>query len=956
MNPMDFLDRLLALPGTARQREWLKTQSDTLTLEHFEVFKARSDSLALEHPSRALEIAEAALLAASLVNLPRAAALAHWARGNAWLCLGEYQNAFSDYAQARGHYEAQDSDAYRLEIARLQTNMIEALKNLGYYEEALALAQTVRQTLQLWAESRYMATLEMNVGSLNRLLGRYEIALAAYERGRAVFLALDNQLQAARIDVNRARILGMLDRFAEAESLLRGSREKLNALGKRLPAARSALNLATLYSRQGHHRRALSLYREARADFAALDDQTDVAVTDLYMTYDYLALNLLPETLEAAARARDVLQEQEMPRYVALATGNWAVAARKQGRYAEALSALLEARAFFVTSGAQSEVAKLDLERAVCLREMGRLAEALAVAENTIQVLGQQPLPLRIAQAQLVLADVLLDMEQVEPRQEVEAARAHYAQALEATRDFPALSWQAHVGLGRVAEVQGQIARAYEHYGRAIECLETVEARLGLTELQAGFLADKLGVYRRAIAAALALQENDTAFELAQRAKTGVWRASLSTPSLSHIEEKGETLAALRREWHWLYQRLMRSEVDEESESAAEASLDRQRGGARAQWAALRSVEQRIGELRRDALRLPDVGWELPSPSLSEVQDHIPAGVTLLDYVWMEETIAVFVISRSQVYVVTDLAPTRTIVQLLNRWRFNLESVQLALMERRAALGVELADEAHDVLRSLYRRLIAPMAAYLEERTALWVVPHGPLWEVPFSALHDGENYLVERFALVDVPGLLIEESAKRRSSASLAKAPVVVGYSDAGYLGHALHEAEVVAGMWDAATVLLEDETTVTGLQEAATDCTLLHMATHAIFRQDAPLFSALHLSDGALTANDLETWHMSQVELVTLSACETGLHMSRGSDLLGLARGFWRAGAQRMLVSLWAVDDASTADLMAHFYAALQDGRAVETALQAAQSNALVKYRHPFYWAGFTLLELAI
>jgi len=130
--------------------------------------------------------------------------------------------------------------------------------------------------------------------------------------------------------------------------------------------------------------------------------------------------------------------------------------------------------------------------------------------------------------------------------------------------------------------------------------------------------------------------------------------------------------------------------------------------------------------------------------------------------------------------------------------------------------------------------------------------------------------------------------------------------------------------------------------------------LATHGFFRADAPLFSALHLADGWLTAGDLEEWSFPHVRLVTLSACETGVILSRGSDLLGLARGFFRAGARQLVVSLWPVDDVSTAGLMAHFYSALQAGKGVASALQEAQIATLREHHHPFHWAGFVVMAL--
>jgi CHAT domain-containing protein len=221
--------------------------------------------------------------------------------------------------------------------------------------------------------------------------------------------------------------------------------------------------------------------------------------------------------------------------------------------------------------------------------------------------------------------------------------------------------------------------------------------------------------------------------------------------------------------------------------------------------------------------------------------------------------------------------------------------------------------------------------------------------------LYDGDHYLIERWTLTCLPGMIGLKQSERESPI-LTDAPVVVGYSDGERLSYAVSEARTVAaalGMGKG-ELLLEEKVTEERLRCAAESCTLLHLATHGFFREDAPLFSALHLADDLLTAERLEGWRMSRVDLVTLSACETGVRLSRGSDLLGLARGFWRAGARRLVVSLWAVDDVSTADLMVHFYKGLREGKSPARALRSAQIAALTKYRHPFYWAGFEALEV--
>jgi CHAT domain-containing protein len=324
----------------------------------------------------------------------------------------------------------------------------------------------------------------------------------------------------------------------------------------------------------------------------------------------------------------------------------------------------------------------------------------------------------------------------------------------------------------------------------------------------------------------------------------------------------------------------------------------------------------------------------------------------LLDYYCAGETVGALALGRSAVRNFADLASLRDVERQINRWRFNLESARLAILDGRPA--VELADEAHAVLQALYELLVTPLESHLTDVQSLWISPHAVLWAVPFTALYDGDHYLIERWTLTCLPGVIGLGPSKRREGPILTEAPVIVGYSDGERLSYAVSEARTVATALGGGDLLLEEEVTTGRLRRAAESCTLLHLATHGFFREDAPLFSALHLADDLLTAERLEGWRMPRVDLVTLSACETGVRLSRGSDLLGLARGFWRAGARRLVVSLWAVDDVSTADLMVHFYDGVRAGQSPPRALRSAQITALTKYRHPFYWAGFEALEI--
>jgi hypothetical protein len=190
----------------------------------------------------------------------------------------------------------------------------------------------------------------------------------------------------------------------------------------------------------------------------------------------------------------------------------------------------------------------------------------------------------------------------------------------------------------------------------------------------------------------------------------------------------------------------------------------------------------------------------------------------------------------------------------------------------------------------------------------------------------------------------------------------LIVGHDHDGRLPAALREAQAIYEVLATAAgktgmephLLLSEDATDACLRQHAPDCGLLHLATHGVFRQDNPLFSALRLADHWLTLADVERLALPQAALVTLSACETGLGDLRRGDIFGLSQAFMQAGAASLVVSLWPVPDESTRQLMIHFYQYLVAGRTKAAALRSAQltlrSNPA--YGHPLHWAGFVLI----
>ncbi|HEV2765888.1 MAG TPA: CHAT domain-containing protein, partial [Pyrinomonadaceae bacterium] len=164
--------------------------------------------------------------------------------------------------------------------------------------------------------------------------------------------------------------------------------------------------------------------------------------------------------------------------------------------------------------------------------------------------------------------------------------------------------------------------------------------------------------------------------------------------------------------------------------------------------------------------------------------------------------------------------------------------------------------------------------------------------------------------------------------------------------------EVRALAPLFPASVALLDEQATAAAVRLHAPEADVLHLACHGRFRPDNPLFSSLRLADGWLTVREAAALEL-RCGLVALSACETGVSaVAPGDELIGLARGFFAAGAPSLVLSLWTVDDAATADLMTDFYTRLRGGDGPAAALRHAQLHLLKRQPHPFFWSPFVLL----
>ncbi|TMH46592.1 MAG: CHAT domain-containing protein [Betaproteobacteria bacterium] len=264
--------------------------------------------------------------------------------------------------------------------------------------------------------------------------------------------------------------------------------------------------------------------------------------------------------------------------------------------------------------------------------------------------------------------------------------------------------------------------------------------------------------------------------------------------------------------------------------------------------------------------------------------------------------------------------------------------------------------------RQLYDWLIRPIAAELERQRVdtLVIVPDGALRTIPLAALHDGQQFLVARYALATTPGLtLTDPRPLARQQVKLLLNGLSDGVQGFPPLPYVAQELEAIHALYGG-RVLRDGDFTVTNMERdlEQTPYSIVHIASHGQFAGEVDKTFVLTYED-RLSMSKLEQFlglskfRTEPVELLTLSACETAAGDDRAA--LGLAGIAIKAGARSALATLWTVNDPASALLVSDFYRALRDPAISKArALQQAQLAALKdpRYRHPNYWSGFLLI----
>lgn len=683
-------------------------------------------------------------------------------------------------------------------------------------------------------------------------------------------------------------------------------------------------NLAVVYSRLGDHDRAIQLFERALLIEKAAKgpDHPDMAMGYMSIGVSQLAKNALEEALANFDRAVNLAQaglKANQPNYAQILT-NRATALRRLGR---------------------TEAALRDLEHA------SRILETALPAGHWRQgfTLGQR------AALRLELA------------QTAEAGRdANSALQIALRTGNGSLEWRA-LDLQRKIALQDGNAELAAHWGKqAANTIQSQRSRLTEVDraLQQSFLAEKRSVYTdladllvqlgRLLEAeqVMAMLKDEEFFDFIRREATEGAKV-LRSPSVGLAESGAAAkLTVIRRQF-----------ADLERELTAMRPLARL-GLSEQQSLRRLALESQREELERELAvyldALPDqfktAGSHRDGAALTARRVALRTGEATIQFIVARDRLSMILATTEIKIARTQSVSAKGLAQQVNTFR---ELLQARGDTRALAL-------------ELYGLLVKPIAEELAAQRVkrIHLSLDGVLRYLPFAALHDGKNFLVERFAISVVSSVGDGTSRATRAgqwaAAGLGLTLALPGFPALPAVREELRaiQREVIK----SETFLDSDFTRDRLLKTLAQGTPIVHVASHFRFQSGTEVHSYLLLGDGQrMTLRDLrsQSLKLHGVELLTLSACETALgggSDETGAEIEGLGVLLQKLGANAVLATLWPIADNATPPMMRQLYRArirsqLGNDESLRTAqLYLLRGNAGAAFLHPFFWAGYVLL----
>ncbi len=886
------------------------------------------DSWANE-PTVAQKTASALRLLSKLSDETEIGYVADWVTGISEITKGNLKDALVYFESAHAGFTrlGKKYDAAQTQVAKLIP-----LGLLGEYEHAISVGKQALETFEALQDSLSAGKIEMNLANILERQGKYRESMEFCVSARNRFEALDETKWLLMAENDLARELAILTEFDEAEERYLNALEISRQEGQDVTEAEILASLGNLQTFRGQYGKALRSLELSRKKYIDLEMPHHSVIADLEMAEIYQILNLTDEAREIYETVTDELKRFGMRAEEAWARVNYGQLSLAVGDIGRAETELKRAAELYTEVGNPAGAGSVKLRQAKLLTDRGQYENALDELDIALKFIKECEFKRLEIECRYLQGEILRLLGRTD------RATSLLGKVISDAMNSEQLGIVAncHVSLAKIAIADGNLDQAEDFLREAVSTVEHLRAPIPAEEFRMAFLADKLAPFELSERVNLHKGDLEMAFCFTERARSRTLFEKLDAPDMDRESKSPASIEyiQLRETLNWNY-----------------SSLAREAGDDKFLRDEIVRIETKLAEIARiDSSVLDEIGnheAEVDWSALPErLLDDLGKDRALIEYTIDGDNISAYVVDKNGIDHFENIGKASELTNLVEGLRFQFETMRYEGID---GFEDQLKERADGYLAALYDMLVGPLLGRLECRN-LVIVPVGPVFYVPFCGLFDGREYFVESNTVCFAPSAAIWSKLSDSEMIQGANSLVVSYADDKSPLIE--QEAEEVSKIVENSKVFSGAEASLENYFAHSEQAKIVHLACHGEFRADSPLFSNLRLADGFLTVRDIAGQRLS-ADLVTLSACETGLNkVYAGEEILGLARGFLGAGANRLLISLWAVNDEATSVLMKGFYGSLVSGENPVKALQSAQKHLISADKHPYYWAPFAII----
>ncbi len=850
--------------------------------------------------------------------------------GGVYFSLGDYSQALTYYQQALkiarriGNRASEARILNNLGLIDFQAG--EYLQSKSYYEQALSL---VKQT----EDRRLLSQILNNLGAVHEQQDKYSEALELYQQSLSVSEEINDSLVQGRTLNNIGGIYYLTGRYFEASEYYQKALDIRQKSGSLSEVADSQFSLAGLYFDLGQYQQAknylnqaLDIYRKTGEIAGKMKVIRSLGMVEERLNNYPQALAFLQEALQLAKQIGDQSSWAEnlnlMGRYYtqigdysqALETQNKALGKIREIGNKASESQILNSIARIYSEQQNNSQALDYLQQALSIAiEIGDYSGTATIQSNIAQLFTQQnQLNLAIAFYKKSINTTQSIRENIQ-KLSIEQQQSFTDKVTDRYRILADLLLQKN----RILEAQEVIdllkLQELEDSRYQVRSPENSSLLIGLLPREKQLL-ERYGDYQN--------QAVQLGREL-EKLRT-IPTEQLTPQQIGKLQDLMEIQARLRQEFNNFVQS---SEVTQRTQDL-NRTTDRQN-----------LTLQNLSRLQR---------------SLKQIK---PSAVLLYPIVFKD---------RLELILITPYSPPlrRTVSVDQETLRKETFAFRSQIMARYSSIP-----QLQKTSKNLYKWLIEPIENDLIQAKAETIIYATDSWlrYIPLAALYDGEQWFIERFnvnritasSLTNFIPNPLSELRVLAGAFTEGKHQVKIGDYARFFRGlqYAKVEVENLASAIPETITLLDRSFSREAVKIRLNRHNIIHLATHAKFFPQIPQESFILFGNGdRITLQDLQTWNLTNVDLVVLSACETGVSqvLENGEEILGLGYQMQQAGALATIASLWQVNDRGTQILMNTFYQELlQSKTSPIQALRQAQMTLLnTNYEHPYFWASFILI----